>query len=76
MKEKIGRITSYNDDPETKIEKSVTINFDGRQYFIRIPKKISDFLKISDKNKMKFILDVPYIKDTGKKIMVVEIIAK
>lgn len=67
---------SNNDEPEIKIERSVTINFDGRQYFIRIPKKISDFLKITDKNKIKFILNVPYIKETGKKILVVEIIAK
>ncbi len=76
MKEKIIRIMSNNDEPEIKIERSVTINFDGRQYFIRIPKKISDFLKITDKNKIKFILNVPYIKETGKKILVVEIIAK
>jgi len=76
MNEQIKRITSDTDKPEIKIEKSVSINYDGRQYFIRIPKKISDFLKITDKNKIKFILDVSYIKDTNNKIMVVEIIGK
>ena len=76
MNEQIKRITSDTDKPEIRIEKSVSINYDGRQYFIRIPKKISDFLKITDKNKIKFILDVSYIKDTNNKIMVVEIIGK
>ena len=53
MKEQIRRIIRETDRPETKIEKTVTINFDGRQFFVRIPKKFSDYLKINKKNKLK-----------------------
>ena len=76
MKEQIKRIISDTDEPETKIEKTISINFDGKQYFVRIPKKISDLLKITNKNRIKFMLDMPYIKETKQKLMVVEIIGK
>ena len=76
MKEQIIRITQETDRPETKIEKTVTINFDGRQFFVRIPKKFSDYLKINKKNKLKFTVDIPYLEETGKKIMVVELVGK
>ena len=76
MKEQIRRITQETDRPETKIEKTVTINFDGRQFFVRIPKKFSDYLKINKKNKLKFTVDIPYLEETGKKIMVVELLGK
>jgi len=74
MKEQIIRIDSITDKPETKIIKSVSINFDGKQYFVRIPKKISDFLEIEDNNMMKITLDIPYMEETKKKILVVEIV--
>ena len=69
MKEKIRRISSETYKPETKIEKNVSINYDGKQYFIRIPKKLSDFLKINNKNIIKFTLDIPYMEESGKKII-------
>ena len=76
MKEQIKRIIGETDKPETKIEKIVSINFDTQQYFIRIPKKISDYLKINRDNKVKITLDIPLIEEIGKKIMVVEILEK
>ena len=61
MKEQIERILADADYPETKLEKTVSINFDGRQYFIRIPKKLSDYLKLTSTNKIKITIDIPYI---------------
>ena len=74
MKEQIKRIIGETDKPETRIEKIVSINFDTRQYFIRIPKKISEYLKINKGNKVKIIIDIPLMEEIGKKIMVVEIL--
>ncbi len=74
MKEQIKRIFGETDHPETKIEKTVTINFDGHQFFVRIPMKISEYLKLDKKDKLKFIIDIPFVEETGKKMMVVEIV--
>lgn len=74
MKEKIERIVGKTDHPETKIEKTVTINFDGHQFFVRIPMKISEYLKLDKKDKLKFIIDIPFVVESGKKMMVVEIV--
>ena len=76
MKEIIKRISTETYLPETKIEKIVSISFDGEQFLVRLPKKISNFLKLSKKNKLKFSLDLPYLEETGEKIMVVEVIDK
>jgi hypothetical protein len=74
MKEKIRRITMDTTTTETKIEKTVTISFDGKQFLVRIPNEISDFLKLKKGNKLKFILDIPYIEKTEEKAMVVEVV--
>ena len=76
MKEQIKRIISETDRPEIKIKKIVSINFDGKQFFLRIPKKISEYLHISDKDKLQVTLDVKFIKEAKKKVMVVEVIDK
>jgi hypothetical protein len=76
MKEEIKRILSETDKPETKIEKTVSISYDGEQYLVRIPKKISDYLELKNNNRLKFTLDIPFIEEYGKKIMAVEIIGK
>jgi bifunctional DNA-binding transcriptional regulator/antitoxin component of YhaV-PrlF toxin-antitoxin module len=76
MKEQIITIVSKTDKPETKIKKTVSINFDGKQYFIRIPKKISEYLHISENDRLQITLDVNYIKESKKKAMVVEVIGK
>ena len=76
MREQIKRILSETDKPETKIEKTVSINYDGKQYFVRIPKKISDYLKITERDKIKFMIDIPYIKENKRKLMVVEVVEK
>ena len=76
MKQQIKRITEETNFPEQKIEKTVAVSFDGDQFLVRIPKKISDFLKIKKGLKIKFIVNIPYIIETGKKVMVVQIIGK
>jgi len=76
MREQIKRILSETDKPETKIEKTVSINYDGKQYFVRIPKKISDYFKITERDKIKFMIDIPYIKENKRKLMVVEVVEK
>lgn len=73
MKEQIKGILDKNGLREEKIEKTVTISFDGDQYLVRIPKKISDALKIQKGNKMKFTANFSYIEESNKKILVVEI---
>jgi hypothetical protein len=74
MEEQIKRIVDETDHPETKIEKTVTINFDGHQFFVRIPMKISEYLSLDKKNRLKFTIDIPFLEETGKKMMVVEIV--
>ena len=76
MKEQIKRIIEETENPEEKIEKMATISFDGDQYLVRIPKKISDFLNLQKKDKIRFIVHVPFIEETKRKIMVVEIIER
>jgi len=73
MKEQIKGILDKNGLREEKIEKTVTISFDGDQYLVRIPKKISDALEIQKGNKMKFTANLAYIEESNKKILVVEI---
>ena len=74
MKEIIDRIMGDEEKPARKIVKMAAVNFDGRQYTIRIPKKISINFKIHRGNKVKFIINTAYTEETGKKIMVVELI--
>lgn len=74
MKEIIKRIIEEAENPEEKIEKIASVSFDGDQYLVRIPKKISDYLKLKKKDKIKFIVNVTFIEKTNKKIMVAEII--
>jgi len=74
MKEQIKRIVGKTDHPETKIEKTVTINFDGHQFFVRIPRKISDYLNLNKKDRLKFIIDIPFVEESDVKMMVVEIV--
>jgi len=74
MKEIIDRIIGDEEKPARKLNKIVAVNFDGRQFTIRIPKKISIFFKIHKGNKVKFIVNTAYTEETGKKIMVVELI--
>ncbi len=73
MKEQIKRILDKRTIREAKIEKTVTISFDGDQFLVRIPKKISDALEIKKGFKMKFIANLAYNEETNKKHMVVEI---
>jgi len=76
MKEIIERIldNGKGTEREEKIEKTAKISFDGDQFVVRIPKKISDILKFQKGNKMKFTVKLAYIQETNKKIMVVEIL--
>jgi hypothetical protein len=74
MKEQIKRITEERINPEEKIEKTVTISFDGDQFLVRIPKKISDLLEMKKGDKVKFLVNIPYIEESKKKYMVVELI--
>jgi bifunctional DNA-binding transcriptional regulator/antitoxin component of YhaV-PrlF toxin-antitoxin module len=74
MKEVIGRIVNELTKPEENIEKIVTVNYDGRQFIVRIPKKISDYLEIHKGDKIKFLVNTPYVEETGKKLMVVELL--
>lgn len=74
MEEEIKRITGKNEYPETKMKQEVSINYDGKQYFVRIPTKISEYLDLNKKQKMQFIVDIPYIEEKEEKIMVVKII--
>lgn len=74
MKEIIDRIIESEEKPARKFTKIVAVNFDGRQYTIRIPKKISNYFEIQRGVKVKFIINTAYTEETGKKIMVVELI--
>lgn len=74
MKEKVNKIDNNKTPKEAKIVKSVTISFDGDQYLLRIPKKISDILEIKKGHKLKFILNLEYLEKTNQKVMVVELI--
>lgn len=74
MKEKIGSIIDKSVLREEKIEKVATISFDGEQFLVRLPKRISDVLDVKKGNKMRFIVNLKYIEKVNKKIMVGEII--
>lgn len=74
MSEKVKRITYDTGRPEEKIEKTVTISYDGEQFLVRLPKKITDYLNIKKGDKIKFTVDVPYIAETKEKVLVAEII--
>lgn len=72
MKDKIKRIIDYSRYPEEKIVRTVMASYDGKQFFIRIPKPVSDFLAIKKGDKLRFMLDIKYVSESGKKIVVVE----
>jgi len=74
MKEKIERILDKDTVREAKIEKTATISFDGDQFLVRIPKKISDIFEMKKRSKIKFTVNLPYVEETERKIMVVEIL--
>ena len=74
MKEVIDRIIGGKIDPAHRFSKMAAVNFDGRQYTIRIPKRISNYFKIHKGNKVKFTINTVYTEETEKKIMVVELI--
>ncbi|GEM_PF-5170741 len=74
MKEQIESILDEGAYREEKIEKAATISFDGEQFLVRLPKKISDILDVRKGNKMRFIVNLAYIEKVNKKIMVGEII--
>lgn len=74
MKEKIRRIRGGAEYPEEQIRKTVSISYDGNQYLVRIPKKISDLFHLTKKSKLNFIVDVPSVVDKHEQIMVVEIV--
>jgi hypothetical protein len=76
MKEQIERILDKGTKREAKIEKTVAISFDGDQFLVRIPKKISDLFKMKKGCKIKFIVNLSYAEETKKNIMVVEILDK
>ena len=61
---------------QTKIEKTVSINFDGKQFFIRIPTKVSEFLQLKEESKARVIVDVSVIEEVKRKIMVEEVVEK
>ena len=74
MSEKINRYFEKSRFAEERIERTNMVNFDGKQFFIRLPKKISDFLNIKKGDKLRFTLDTKYVSESRKKIMVVELI--
>ena len=74
MKEYFKRIRADPEHPEERIENIVNISYDGKQYLIRIPTKISEFLAIHKDNKLKITLDIPSILKSKHKLMVVEVI--
>ena len=74
MDEIIKRIIGESENPEVKIQKTASISFDGDQYLVRIPKRISDYLELKKKDKIKFIVDVTIVEETKKRYMVVEIV--
>jgi hypothetical protein len=74
MKEIIARIEKKILKSEERIERTVAVNFDGRQFSVRIPKRISDLFEIRKGNKIKFIVSLEYVEETGKKTMVVELL--
>lgn len=76
MKQNIERILKESGNPEEKIEKTVSLNYDGKQFFIRIPKKISDYLNLKKEDTLQITIDVGYIEETQQKTMVVELIEK
>ena len=74
MKEIIKRIVDKGTDRDEKIEKVAKISYDGDQYLVRIPKEISNLLDIKKGDKIKFIVNIPYVVETDKRIMVVEVL--
>lgn len=56
------------------IEKTLTLNFDGKQFFIRIPKRIAEVFELK-KNKdyeIKIRLNPQECKQRGKKLIQIE----
>ena len=45
------------------IDKEMTILFDGKQFMIKIPKEVSEFLKIKKGDKFRFIIEIPEDKN-------------
>lgn len=70
----INKILNNSELRMDLLEKIVWLSFDGDQFVVRIPQKISVALNLKKGNKVKFSLNLPYIEENHKKIMVVEII--
>lgn len=52
-------------DREVNIDKELNILHDGKQFMVKIPKEVSEFLKIEKGDKFRFIIDMP--EDPGEK---------
>lgn len=50
------------------IEKKVKLNFDGRQFFVRIPKRISDFFNLDENKKYRAYFTVDVEKVVSEKV--------
>ena len=74
MDERIKRIKERSEYPEERIEKTMSMSYDGDQFLVRIPKKISDFFECKKGDKIKFIVNVPYSKETKQRVMVAEVV--
>lgn len=60
-------------DIPVDIDREVNILSDGRQYMIKIPKEVSDFLEIKKGYKFRFLIEIPEDK-TKKPTQTFEII--
>lgn len=60
----MGKTEDY---PETKIEKTVNVLFDGKQYFIKFPTELSEYFKIERGYKCRLTAIIP-----EKKINILE----
>ncbi len=56
-------MNEIGDYPETKIEKTVNVLFDGKQYFIKFPTELSEYFKIEKGYKCRLMVIVPENKD-------------
>lgn len=74
MDKRIKRIKERSEYPEERIEKTMSMSYDGDQFLVRIPKIISDFFDCEKGDKIKFIVNVPYCMETRQKVMVAEVV--
>lgn len=53
-----------------QIQRELTVNTDGKQLFVRIPKEIEQFLKIKKGDKIEFFIDPQEKKEDYHKFRV------